>query len=503
MKQLAQNVSLYLRVSGPEQAEKGYSLEAQEHQLREHCKQQGHTIYRVYVDAGISGKGMSERKGLQSLLHDAKERKFDGVIVWKISRLARNLKDLLEIEHLFVEHGIYLKSMSESIDTITAHGRLGLQMLGAMSEMERSVIMENTKLGRQKRSQLGNYCGAKIFGYDVIPKAVCIEKELSSNLVINEVESEIVQSVFQWYTEGLGLKAIVNQLNKAGMKSKKGGLFSLTTVRQLLSNATYVGKICYTSNEGKQIVEGHHPPIISLVVWEKAQSRLNVKKHRSTNASRSFPFASYMKCPFCSCGMSGHIVKNKSKTGNVRTYRYYVCNQYVNKGITACRPNSIPADKIEQTIFNRIQSFVQQPNIVHQLYERINGIPSNDGKANAAQQDLKKRKAILNSKKELLMLDFEQDRINEQTFVTKLSKLNQENLDIVQPIKESIPIKPTISINKVKNVLDQFAITIQNADTEQQQTLFNRMLSRIEVNEQKELVNIEFRFMNTHIEVGG
>ncbi|MFC6040533.1 recombinase family protein [Paenisporosarcina macmurdoensis] len=497
-----QNVSLYLRVSGPEQSEKGYSLEAQEYQLREHCKQRGHTIYRVYIDAGISGKGVLERKGLQSLLHDAKELKFDGVIVWKISRLARNLKDLLEIEQLFVEHNISLKSMSESIDTSTAHGRLGLQMLGAMSEMERSIIMENTKMGRQKRSQLGNYCGAHIFGYDVISKAVCIEKEFSSNLVINEVESEIVQNVFQWYTQGgLGLKAIVNQLNKAGMKSKKGGLFSLTTVRQLLLNSTYVGKISYTSDEGKQIVEGHHPPIISLDVWERAQFRLNKKKNRSTFATGSFPFSSFMKCPFCGSGMSGHNVKNTLKTGNVAAYRYYMCNRYINKGIIACRPNSIPADKIEQTIFNRIQSFVQQPSIAHQLYERINGVSSNDGKANASKHDLKKREGILNFKKELLMLDFEKDRIDEQEFITNISKLNQENLDLVQPKEESIPIKPTISMNKVKNMLDQFAIVIQNADTVRQQALFKTMLSRIEVNKQKELVNIEFRFMNTLIEV--
>lgn len=498
-----QNVSLYLRVSGPEQAEKGYSLDAQEYQLREHCKQRGYTIYRVYIDAGISGKGVLERKGLQSLLHDAKEHKFDGVIVWKMSRLARNLKDLLEIEQLFVEHNIFLKSMSESIDTSTAHGRLGLQMLGAMSEMERSVIMENTKLGRQRRSQLGNYCGARIFGYDVISKAVCSEKGFSSNLVINELESEIVKNIFQWYAEGLGLKAIVNQLNKAGMKSKKGGLFSLTTVRQLLLNTTYVGKITYTSNEGKQIVEGHHPPIISLDVWERAQFRLNIMKNRSSfaSASGSFPFSSYMKCPFCGWGMSGHIVKNTLKSGNVRTYRYYMCNQYINKGIIACRPNSIPADKIEQTVFNRLQSFVQQPSIVHQLYERINAVPSNEGKANAFKQDLKKRLDILNAKKELLMLNFEQDRISEQAFVTNFSKLNQENLDLVQPKEERIPLKPTISMNKVKNMLDQFAIVIKNADTEQQQALFKTMLSRIGLNKQKELVNIDFRFMNTLIEV--
>lgn len=234
-------------------------------------------MYQIYIDAGISGKSVLERKGLQALLADAKVQKFDGVCVWKISRLARNLKDLLTIEQQFFQRGIFLNSISESIDTGTPHGRLGLQMLGAMSEMERKVIVENMQMGLSKKSKLGFHVGAAIYGYDLIPKAICVKDKLNTNLTINESEASVVKKIFEWFANGDGLKLVVNRLNAQGIASKKGRLFSVNIIRQILKNPVYVGKIKSKSTDGTQYVAGQHQPIVTKTIWDKVQLQFSSK----------------------------------------------------------------------------------------------------------------------------------------------------------------------------------------------------------------------------------
>lgn len=491
-------VALYIRVSTHEQAEKGFSIEAQEEQLRQYCKQNEYIIYKVYTDAGISGKGVTERKELQSLLLDAKNRSFDGVLVWKINRLARNLKDLLEIEQLFDNHSIFLKSMSESIDTSTPHGRLGLQMLGAMGQLERETILENTKLGRNRRNQLGIYCGAKIFGYHVIPKDVWVKKGFDTNLVICEEEAEVVRSIYQWYADGLGLKAIVNRLNKAGKRTKNGCTFSVGTVRRILGNVVYIGKTRYMTEEGEQVVDGNHPPIVDLTLWGTVQTRLGSKK-KPNKTSRDFPLAPYIKCPVCGSGMAGTTVKTRRKNGSTKSYSYYECSGYINKGISVCRPHNIPAEKIEQKVLGSIQEFVSQPDIVKDLYERLNPKMEDSSKDNAEIQNLI---VELSSKREKLMMAFENNKVDEFEFIKQIKTLDKEKkvLEEKKSIQDQISLEPIITLDEVNDAISQFMSLVK--DTSSQKALLATLLSRIEVNEQKELVRIEVNFKNQLIKIG-
>ncbi|GIP29121.1 hypothetical protein J23TS9_42510 [Paenibacillus sp. J23TS9] len=82
-------VAIYARVSTEDQAEQGYSIDAQLDTLRKYCGLYKKEVYKEYVDAGISGKSIVGRYELQQLLKEAEERKFDEVIVWKFNRMAR------------------------------------------------------------------------------------------------------------------------------------------------------------------------------------------------------------------------------------------------------------------------------------------------------------------------------------------------------------------------------------------------------------------------------
>ena len=123
-------VGVYSRVSTQEQVE-GTSMEFQDAQLTGYCKLQNWTIINAYTDPGFSGKD-GERPGLERLLSDAKIGLFDKVLVFKLDRLARNLRLLLEIEQKLRGYGVSLISVKETIDTSSSTGKMMFQMFGML-----------------------------------------------------------------------------------------------------------------------------------------------------------------------------------------------------------------------------------------------------------------------------------------------------------------------------------------------------------------------------------
>ena len=140
-----QRVAIYVRVSTEEQAEHGYSIDAQLETLRNYCNMQGKVIVKEYADRGVSGKSIKGRYEQQLL--DAKEKMFDEVLVWKISRMARNVLDLLQMTKELERYQVSFRSFSENLETQTPTGRFSLQMMGAVGELERNTIVDNVKMG--------------------------------------------------------------------------------------------------------------------------------------------------------------------------------------------------------------------------------------------------------------------------------------------------------------------------------------------------------------------
>ena len=156
----------YARVSTQEQAEEGYSIDAQIQTIQEYCQRENMECVGVYVDRGKSGKNIKGRPEMQQLLHDAENGDFDAVVVWKISRVARNLMNLLEIVNVLQKQDIAFYSISEKFQVDTTTGRFMLQIMASVNEFERNQIAENVKLGMTKRAFDGGWNGGRILGYD-------------------------------------------------------------------------------------------------------------------------------------------------------------------------------------------------------------------------------------------------------------------------------------------------------------------------------------------------
>jgi len=139
-------IAIYTRVSTEEQVREGTSLDVQREYLEKYTKREGYEIYKVYSDEGISGYS-DKRPALQELLKDAKLRRFDLAIAYKIDRFSRNLKDLLNLVDELSSSGVGFKSATEPFDSTTSAGKLMFQQLGSFAEFERNGLAERVLRG--------------------------------------------------------------------------------------------------------------------------------------------------------------------------------------------------------------------------------------------------------------------------------------------------------------------------------------------------------------------
>lgn len=155
--------AIYARVSTTGQ---GQSPEMQLRELREYCDRRGWQIAGEYVDVGISG-AKDSRPELNKLLADGHRRRFDAVVVWKFDRFARSVSHLLRALETFNALGVAFVSLSEQIDTSTPTGKMIFTVLGAVAELERSLIAERVRAGLRNARAKGRRLGRPAISLDI------------------------------------------------------------------------------------------------------------------------------------------------------------------------------------------------------------------------------------------------------------------------------------------------------------------------------------------------
>ncbi|MDD5673412.1 MAG: recombinase family protein [Chitinivibrionales bacterium] len=217
----------YCRVSTEEQSLHGCSMQAQEQRIRQYCDLYNMNIDEVVVDAGISAKNLN-RPGIQSILAAVKRREVAAVIVYKLDRLTRSVRDLAEIVDLFNKCGVSLVSVNERIDTGSAAGRMLLNMLGVIAQWERETIGERTATALQFKKQNGRrYNHDALFGYE----------HLDAHLVPCEKEQVIIALVMQEHGQGRSYLSIAEALNAQGIGTRNGGRWYAQQVKRIIDNA--------------------------------------------------------------------------------------------------------------------------------------------------------------------------------------------------------------------------------------------------------------------------
>lgn len=223
-------VIAYIRVSTEGQAEGGVSLDAQRAKLEAYCIAMDLELVRVEVDAGVSAKSL-DRPGLRRALEALEGGKAEGLLVTKLDRLTRSVRDLGELVERYFTTRWSLLSVADSIDTRSAAGRLVLNVLASVAQWERETTAERTKEALAHLRAEGVPLGGAALGWqhtaDTAPSGRRVIEAVAS-------EAETVARILELRAAGHSLRSIQRALEAEGHRTKAGGRWHATTVSRVI-----------------------------------------------------------------------------------------------------------------------------------------------------------------------------------------------------------------------------------------------------------------------------
>ncbi|WP_330252907.1 recombinase family protein [Nocardia sp. NBC_00565] len=336
-------VGIYVRRSTDDEHQP-YSIEAQDARLGSYVDSQPgwHIVMRFADDA--SGAS-TEREDLQRAMRAAEAGLIDVLLVYRVDRFSRNLRDMVTLLDDLDRHGVVFRSATEPFDTSTPMGRMLVQMLGMFAQFERDTIIDRVIAGMERKAAKGLWKGGRRpFGY--LPDAT------GHSLTPHPNESPIVGLIYRLYTrDRLGSKAIARLLNERGHRTTTSGTWSGHQVLRTLSNPVYIGELSFRD------ITTHncHPPLIDTDLFAEAgrilTERGDDRAHRRANAS-DYTLTGRMRCPKCHTAMIGTRAHGKTKV-----YRYYTCHTRNRYDSTRCDGYRLNADYVETAVLDALARF--------------------------------------------------------------------------------------------------------------------------------------------------
>lgn len=313
-------VGIWIRVSTDMQV-KDESPAHHELRAKHYISAKGWNLVKIYRLDGVSGKTVMKHPETQRMLKDVRSGEINGLVFSKLSRLARSTKELLEFAGIFKTEKANLISISENIDTSNPSGMLFFTVISAMAEWEREEISSRVSSSIPIRAKLGKPLGGQaVFGYSWHNK----------EYVINELEAPIRKLIYTIFLRTQRKKTTADELNKLGYRTRKGALFSDTTVTRLLKDPTAKGvriaNYTKTGEDGKRTILKPKcewtitkcAQIISEQIWNKANSILTEQERKSTRVGRK---SAYLLSGFLKCSCSKKMYVKSAQAYQCRDCR--------------------------------------------------------------------------------------------------------------------------------------------------------------------------------------
>lgn len=342
-----QSYAVYVRVS-TDKDEQVSSVENQVDICRNWLERNGFEWDEdcVYKDEGISGTLFMDRPAIQLILEKAKQKKIEMVIFKSISRLARDLKDSLEIREVFTAYNVRIISIEEGYDSVkSGKNDMAFELWSLFAAQYSRTLSSSIGAALAAKVRRGEHIGKIPYGYN----------RIDQKLVINVEEATVVRQIYEWYNNGWGFKKITFELNERGIKSKSKGKWQITSVQRLIRNTIYKGTFIlnqYTtikvSGRKKQIqnppekwiiFEHHHPEIVEEEAWNQANSTTFTSKKTRITAWNEF--RGLVKCSVCGSNMVIVQSYKRNKQGERVEWRYLKCSKYRRGGKHGC-VNHVP-----------------------------------------------------------------------------------------------------------------------------------------------------------------
>ena len=310
-------------------------------------------IIKMYVDEGITGTSAKKRPQFMQMIDDADNGEFDLILTREVSRFARNTVDTLQYTRSLKSKGVEVFFINDSIRTFDSDGELRLTIMATLAQDESRKTSIRVKSGQQTSMNNGVFYGnGNILGYDRVGK----------DMVINPEQAKTVRMIFDWYLDGVGIRAIQFKLEQAGRLTAMGKKnWHMANISKILKNSFYCGIITYHKQwtpdylEQKKInnigdmeftkVKGSHEPIITIEEYETVQKKMESKSkslpNNQTGKKRLFgekpPSDVWTELMICECG---HKFNRKvwHRTENGVQYGYQ-CYSSIRSGSIKTRQN--------------------------------------------------------------------------------------------------------------------------------------------------------------------
>jgi len=444
-------VALYLRVSTEEQRER-QSIVTQREFGHRYCELHGLPICEVFADDGVSGTVPIEtRPAGKRALEAARQGRFDQLLVFKLDRLGRETRLILNSVADLEKHGVRIRSMTEEFDTATATGRLMLTMLSGFAAHEREVIRERSVAGTNRCAEAGAWLGGVVpYGYrkegekgqgrlvisdEKIPGFEISEADVVRTIYrMSAVEKKSCQNIADHlHRRGIPCTSARNTENAAtGKRNRRiAAMWRSSHVRNMIANRTYMGEHLFgkrTKDPKRKVIVRAVPAIVTEETWNRAQQVLRSNQIMAKRNGRTpFLLRGLIKCGLCGLTFSG------TRASARQPDHYYHCNgrQFARGlyGLTGkkCPAKSINGEYVERVVWADIESFLRDPGeILERLRERLSVKGDEQQRRQKELEQFRDRLEEKTAERERMLGLFRRGRIDDVTLDQQLDLIDAE-----------------------------------------------------------------------------
>lgn len=420
----------YVRVSSEEQL-KGSSLQAQEVAIREHCLEVGHQLIKIFREEGISAK-TPDRPQLNELVKFCSSRSnaVELLIVHNFDRFSRNAEGHAIVRTMLKKAGVGLYSIQQPLGDTSAD-RFIETVFSGLAELDNDMRAERVIAGMKACLLKGLWMWAAPIGY------VRGERKTSPSLFVVEDTAKHIRYAFEQAAAGVPRAKILLDLDRRGMRTKRGKKISKQSLNGILGNSLYTGEIKTMG----VVAKGDFEPIISVELFDKVNTKYSNQRgvaHPKLNSN--FPLRRFIKCAYCKKPVTG---SNSTGRGG-KKYGHYRCEN------SACRKVKLRKEKLEALFEEELDRLSVRPQSLDLLEAVAQDVwrerTSEDVKARSALQH--RIEAVMEKKDRLLDAYVQEDKIDGETYERRMRGYEDE----IEEARSLIP-QETLSQAQLSSVI--------------------------------------------------
>jgi site-specific DNA recombinase len=426
---------LYARKSTDVEDKQILSIEAQLAELRALAKRNSFEIAEEFIEkksAKIPGRAI-----FNDMMSRIGRGEAQGIICWKIDRLARNPVDGGQVQWL-LQQGVIRHIQTHDRSHFPNDNVLMMSVeLGMANEYIRQ-LSANTARGLRQKARTGVYPGLAPIGYLNDPRTKTIR--------VHKKNAALVREMFERYASGSAtLDTLATMLENAGVMSKGNRRVHISRISFVLQNPFYYGHFRYAG----EVYEGNHSPLISKSLYDKANVVLRSRGRTLAVKTDPAPYCGLLRCGFCGMGITAEVKEKHQKNGNIHHYTYYRCTRK-NKAVK-CKEAPMRSEVLNSQLSSLLGEYAMPQEWTSPLSAMLDIEAANASKtATEAVQGLRGKVADISRKLERLTDVYVAEDIERENYLSRRRALISERRTIEEQIVR-LERAPAVWVEPVRN----------------------------------------------------